>query len=306
LNLQRFELTILGCGSATPTNKRNPSAQLLNVAERFFLIDCGEGTQVQLRKFKLNFSKIDCIFISHMHGDHYFGLIGLLQSFHLLGRKKKLKLFGPPQLIEVIELQNKVSGTELIYQLEFTATTPSSTQVIYQDNKIIVSSFPLDHKIPCTGFMFTEKQSPRRIIKEKLEQLKISISEIHKLKAGFDATDEDGNFVSNAELTTDPPPTRSYAYCSDTRYNEKLIDIIKNVDMLYHESTFLDDMKERAVHTMHSTAAEAATIALKSGAKQLILGHFSARYEDESGFLEEASPVFPNVLLASEGKVFSL
>ena len=304
--MQRFELTILGCGSATPTNKRNPSAQLLNVAERFFLIDCGEGTQVQLRKFKISFRKIDVIFISHLHGDHYFGLIGLLQSFHLLGRQKKLIIYAPAPLKEVIELQNRVSYTELKYEIEFIPTDPSAPMVIYEDNKVTVTSFPLYHKIPCTGFLFTEKILPRKIIKEKLEQLNISISEIHKLKAGLDALDEDGNLVPNSEVTTDPPLPRSYAYCSDTSYNEKIIDTVKGVDVLYHESTFLDDMKERARQTMHSTALEAATLAQKAGAGKLILGHYSSRYEDESVFLTEAEPVFPNTLLATEGKVFKL
>ena len=304
--MQRFELTILGCGSATPTNKRHPSAQLLNVAERFFLIDCGEGTQVQLRKYKLSFRKIDRILISHLHGDHYFGLIGLLQSFHLLGRKKKLTVFGPALLKDVIELQNKVSETYLNYELEFISVDPKIPQVIFEDEKVCVTAFPLDHRIDCTGFVFREKLLPRNIIKEKLEQKNISIAEIHKLKQGFDALDEEGNLVPNAELTTDPPEPRAYAHCSDTRYNENIIPHIKKVDLLYHESTFLEDMKDRAAKTMHSTAVQAATIAKMAEAKKLLLGHFSARYTEEEKFLEEALPVFPQTMLASEGKVFSV
>ena len=304
--MQRFELTVLGNGSALPTNNRNPSAQLLNIAERFFLIDCGEGTQVQLRKYKTNFSKIDRIFISHLHGDHYFGLIGLLQTFHLLGRQKKIQIFGPPPLKEIIELQNSASHTELNYAIDFISTEPNSFEKIYEDTKVEVFSFPLNHKIPCTGFLFREKPWPRKIIKEKLDSYKISVSELHKLKAGYDVTDENGNTIPLKELTQDPPAPRSYAYCSDTRYTEKIIEIIRGVDLLYHESTFLEDMKERARKTMHSTAKEAAAIAVKSGAKKLLLGHFSSRYDDENEFLNEASAVFENCMLATEGKVFSV
>ncbi|MBC7864725.1 MAG: ribonuclease Z [Bacteroidia bacterium] len=304
--MNRFELTILGCGSATPTNKRNASAQLLNVAERFFLIDCGEGTQIQLRKFKCNFRKLDRILISHLHGDHYFGLIGLLQSFHLLGRKKKLTIYAPAPLKDVIELQNKVSETYLNYHIEYVDLDPKKATLIFEDEKVEVSSFPLDHRIDCTGFLFREKKLPRNIIKEKLLKKNISVAEIHKLKLGFDALDEDGNPVKNSELTTDPPTPRSYAYCSDTRYNERIIEFINGVDLLYHESTFLNDMQERAVKTRHSTAQEAATIAKKAAVKKLLLGHFSSRYEDETEFLKEAVPVFENTLLASEGVIFSV
>lgn len=302
--MQRFQVTILGCGAATPTNKRNPSAQLLNVAERFFLIDCGEGTQIQLRKYKLSFRKINHILISHLHGDHYFGLIGLLQSFHLLGRKKKLIIFGPALLKDVIDLQNRVSETYLSYEIEFIALNPKKSQVIFEDEKVSIESFPLDHRIDCTGFVFKEKFLNRNIIKEKLAQKRISIAQIHKLKQGFDALDEDGKIISNQELTTEAPKPRTYAHCSDTRYNENIIKYIQNVDLLYHESTFLEDMKARASKTMHSTAFEAATIALKANAKKLLIGHFSARYPNEQNFLEEARPVFENTLLASEGKVF--
>ncbi|MFN6039831.1 MAG: ribonuclease Z, partial [Bacteroidota bacterium] len=229
---QKFELLVLGTGSALPTNNRNPSAQLLNIAERFFLIDCGEGTQVQLRKYKASFSRINHIFISHLHGDHYFGLIGLLQSFHLLGRKQKLNIFCPPQLKQIIEIQNNVSGTDLHYKIEFHFTQTQSLQKIFEDNKTEVFSFPLSHKIPCTGFLFREKQLPRNIIKEKLDLYNISISEIHKLKAGFDATDVDGNIIPLSELTSEPAKPRSFAYCSDTQYSEDIVAYIKNVDLV--------------------------------------------------------------------------
>ena len=304
--MQRFELTILGCGSALPTNKRNPSAQLLNVAERFFLIDCGEGTQVQLRKYKAGFSRIDHIFISHLHGDHFFGLIGLLQSFHLLGRKKSLGIYGPPQLKEIIQLLNIATGTALQYPVEFISTDPQNTVLLFEDNKVEVISFPLRHKLDCTGFLFREKPLPRKIIKEKLKQFNISTEQIHRLRAGFDAEDENGNMVPASELTLPGPVSRSYAYCSDTAYDEKIAEIIRDVSLLYHESTFLEDMQERAKSTLHSTAKEAAQIAKLANAQQLILGHFSSRYDDETLFLEEALPVFSNTLLASDGKVFTL
>jgi len=277
---------------------------MFEIEKEVWMIDCGEGTQIQLRKYKLSFRKINHILISHLHGDHYFGLIGLLQSFHLLGRKKKLIIFGPALLKDVIDLQNRVSETYLSYEIEFIALNPKKSQVIFEDEKVSIESFPLDHRIDCTGFVFKEKFLNRNIIKEKLAQKRISIAQIHKLKQGFDALDEDGKIVSNQELTTEAPKPRTYAHCSDTRYNENIIKYIQNVDLLYHESTFLEDMKARASKTMHSTAFEAATIALKANVKKLLIGHFSARYPNEQNFLEEARPVFENTLLASEGKVF--
>lgn len=304
--MQKFELTVLGSGSALPTNNRNPSAQLLNIAERFFLIDCGEGTQVQLRKYKASFRKIDYILISHLHGDHYFGLIGLLQSFHLLGRKKKLKLFCPVELKNIIEIQNKASQTDLNFDVEYHFTNPDAFELIFEDNKVEVFSFPLKHRIPCTGFLFREKKWPRKIIKEKLIENNISISEIHKIKSGLDPLNEHGMVVPIDELTVDSPSPRSFAYCSDTVYDEELIQYVCGVDLLYHESTFLNDMQDRAKKTMHSTASEAGIIAQKSSVKTLLIGHFSSRYTDDAKFLEEVKPVFSNSLLATEGKVYSV
>jgi ribonuclease Z len=304
--MQRFELLILGSGSALPTNSRNPSAQLLNVAERFFLIDCGEGTQLQLRKFKASFGRIDAVFISHLHGDHFFGLIGLLQTFHLLGRKNALRVYGPPPLKEVIEMLNKVSETHLQYPLEFHATQSNAPELIFEDNKVEVFSFPLKHKLDCTGFLFREKPFPRNIIPEKLKELGVSFSEIHRLKEGLDVVAENGQTISARELTRLGPTPRSYAYCSDTQYHEEIVPVVQNVTLMYHESTFLEEMRDRANKTMHSTAIDAATIALKANAGQLILGHFSARYENQDLFLLEAQTIFKNCLLASDGKLFSI
>lgn len=300
--MQRFEVTILGTGSASPTTKRNPSAQLLNAAERFFLIDCGEGTQVQLRKFKLSMHRIDHIFISHLHGDHYLGLLGLLQSMHLLGRKKPIYLYCFPELKEIIDIQNKYSQTVLNYEIVYRFTNASETEVIFEDKKHRVTSFPLSHRIPCCGFLVEEVEGPRKINKEALEKYQVSVAEIYKLRSGADVMNENGELIKNSLLTKNPDKTRKYAYCSDTCYNEKIIPLIQGADLLYHESTFLKDMKDRAKATFHSTAEDAATIAMKAGVKKLLLGHFSARYDDVTPFLEEAKQVFTNSLLANEGE----
>ena len=292
--MQRFELLILGSGSALPTNSRNPSAQLLCVAERFFLIDCGEGTQLQLRKFKTSFGRINAIFISHLHGDHFFGLIGLLQSFHLLGRKNPLRLYGPPPLKELIDVLNKVSDTRLQYPLEFHSTQAKTVELIFEDDKVEVYTFPLKHKLDCTGFLFREKPFPRNILPEKLKEFGVCHSEIHRLKQGLDVISENGELIHADVLTRPGPKPRSYAYCSDTMYHEELIPLLNNVSVLYHESTFLEDMRERANKTMHSTAKDAAKIAAQANAGQLILGHFSSRYENPDLFLDEAATLFSN------------
>ncbi|HWY38264.1 MAG TPA: MBL fold metallo-hydrolase, partial [Bacteroidia bacterium] len=216
--MELFELTVLGCGSATPSLIRNPSAQLLNAAGHFFLIDCGEGTQVQLRKNNIKLQRINCILISHLHGDHYFGLLGLLQTMHLLGRKTMLALICPPQLKEIIDLQNKHSQTSLSFDVEYIFTDPAKTAKVFESDKIEIHSFPLSHRINCTGFLFREKPGMRRIIKEKLQQHKVSVAEIHKLRLGLDAVDENGNIILNSDLTQPAPEPRSYAYCSDTIY----------------------------------------------------------------------------------------
>lgn len=304
--MQAFEVTILGSGSASPTISRNPSAQLLNIAERFFLIDCGEGTQIQLRKYKLSWSRIDHIFISHLHGDHYLGLLGLLQSMHLLGRKKVLHLFCFPELKEIIEIQNKYSGTVLNYEIEYHFLSTEGKQQIHEDNKVRVYSFPLNHRIACCGFLFEEKEGLRKIKKAALAKYNVSIAELHKLKQSINAIDDEGNEVDYQLLTDPAPKPKSYAYCSDTRYDERIIPYIKDVTTLYHESTFLEDMLDRAKATFHSTASEAAKMAKAAQAQKLILGHFSARYYDLNQFLEEAIPHFTGTLLAIDGEKISI
>lgn len=306
MSFQTFQLLILGSSAATPTSSRNPTAQLLNIAERFFLIDCGESTQIQLRKYKARFQNINHIFISHLHGDHFFGLPGFLASMHLLGRKNELTIFAPPQLKEIIQLIHKHSDTFLSYPITFVDTQNKTKELIWQDEKVEVYSLPLQHRISTTGFLFKEKPLPRNIDKYKLEKFNVSFSEIHKLKLGFDAIDNDGKIIKNTDLTISPHARRSYAFCSDTRFFEGLASEIMDVDLLYHESTFLEEKVDRALQTFHSTAKQAAEMAVLSNAKKLILGHFSARYDNLSEFLNEATPIFPNTELAIEGKVFKI
>lgn len=301
-----FEVTILGCGSATPSLLRNPSAQLLNVAGHSFLIDCGEGTQIQLRKVAAKIQRISHVFISHLHGDHYLGLLGLLQTMHLLGRKTKLTLVCPPELKEIIDLQNKHSQTTIVYEIDYIFTNPKQAELVWEDDKIEVKSFPLRHRINCTGFLFKEKPHLKNIIKEKLDEFDVPTSQVNKLRLGFDAINEEGKNIANDKLTVPAPLQRSYAYCSDTNYYEEIIEHIKGVDLVYHEATFLEAELERAKKTFHSTAKQAATIACKAEIKQLLLGHFSARYGTTDGFILEAKPIFENTLVAQEGQTYKI
>jgi ribonuclease Z len=301
-----FEVTILGCGSATPSLLRNPSAQLLNAAGHYFLIDCGEGTQIQLRKNNIKIQRISHVFISHLHGDHYLGLLGLLQTMHLLGRKTKLILVCPPELKEIIDLQNKHSQTTIVYEIEYIFTNPKQAELVWEDDKIEIKSFPLRHRINCTGFLFKEKPHLKNIVKEKLQEFNVPTSEVNKLRLGLDAIDEKGGTVANDKLTLPAPPQHSYAYCSDTNYFEDIIEHIKGADLVYHEATFLEAELDRAKKTFHSTAKQAATIAGKAEIKQLLLGHFSARYGSTDGFIVEAKPIFENTLVAQEGQTYKI
>lgn len=302
---QTFELLILGSSSASPTSNRNPSAQLLNIAERYFLIDCGEATQIQLRKYKAKLQAINHILISHLHGDHFFGLPGLLSTMSLLGRKQALTIYCPPDLKLIIDTINTASQTVLNFEIVWQFTTNVGLNLLFEDAKVQVYSFPLKHRIYCTGFLFKEKPLPRNIDKYKLEKLNISVAEILKLKNGLDVINEDGKLIKNKEVTLNPLPERSYAYCSDTIFYKKIATFIKDVDLLYHESTFLEDKLDRAKKTFHSTAKQAAEIAKLSNATKLLLGHFSARYGNLDSFLQEAKPIFNNCELAIEGKTFS-
>jgi ribonuclease Z len=300
----RFEVTILGSSSATPIFNRNPSAQALNINEHLYLIDCGEGTQQQMLRFDVKASRINHIFISHLHGDHYLGLVGLLSSMHLNGRTRALKLFGPTELKEIIDLQLKYSDTELQYVIDFVPTHADKAEVILENQDITVETIPLDHRIACTGFLFREKKRLKKIIKEKIADLNIPVEYYSAIKKGADYVSPDGTLYKNTDLTTNPQEPRTYAYCSDTLYNESYFQQISNADMLYHESTFLNNMLDRAQNTFHTTALQAGEVALKTHAKKLLIGHFSARYKTLNELLDEARSVFPDTELAVEGKTF--
>lgn len=296
-----FNVTILGCSSALPTSKRNPTAQVLNVFERFFLIDCGEGTQIQLRKYKIKLSRINHIFISHLHGDHYFGLFGLLSSYALAGRKNDIHIYADIELQSIVNYLMKTIIDKVDFKVVFHALNFKNDEIIYEDSHITVKSFPLKHRINTCGFLFSEKQKPSNIKKDIIEKYKLSIKEIINIKEGNDYTDISGNIIKNEDLTTPAPAPRSYAYCSDTLFQEKNAKYFENVSLLFHESTFLEQHADRAEETYHSTAKQAAQTAKLANAKQLLLGHYSARYKDLSPILEEAKDVFENTILGMDG-----
>jgi len=300
----KFEVTILGSSSATPIFNRNPTSQALNINERLYLIDCAEGTQQQMLRFGIKSSRIEYIFISHLHGDHYLGLIGLLSSLHLNGRTKPLTIFAPAPLKKIINIQLKYSETTLQYQVDYVDTNPHKAEVVLSNQDIIVETIPLDHRIDCTGFLFKQKKRNRKLIKEKLEELKIPVEYYTALKKGVDYTANDGTVYKNSTLTLDPEEPKSYAFCSDTIYTDQYFEQIKGVTLLYHEATFLNDMLERAQTTFHTTALQAGQVALQVDAEELILGHFSARYKTLNELLDEARTIFPHTELAIEGKVF--
>ncbi|OOG68581.1 ribonuclease Z [Flavobacterium sp. A45] len=299
-----MKLTILGCYAATPRTLTNPTSQVLEIKNRLFLIDCGEGTQVQLRKNKLKFSKINHVFISHLHGDHFFGLIGLISTFALLGRTTDLHIYGPKGIKEIIDLQLKLSNSWTNYQLFFHELKSKESEIVYEDDKVIVKTIPLKHRVYTNGFLFQEKIGERRLDLNTVQDYEIDTCYYQNIKNGKDITLEDGRIIPNDKLTFDPIPALSYAFCSDTKYNEDIIPLIENVTVLYHESTFLQSEESLAQKTMHSTAKEAARIALKANAKQLILGHYSTRYDSIGLFKEEAETIFEEVLLADDGKSF--
>jgi ribonuclease Z len=302
----KFNVTILGSSSAIPTIERNPTAQLINHNENLYLVDCGESTQVTLRRMHIHFQKINHIFISHLHGDHFFGLIGLISSMHLLGRNKELHVYGPPELLEIIQLQLKVSLTELIYPLVFHSTQSQVQELIFENECLKVTSFPMLHRIPTTGFIFEEKECLKRIRKEVIQLLNIPIHVIANIKNGSDYIDSNGTLHLNTELTLEPYPLRKYAFCSDTAYFEDIIPVIEGADLMYHETTFLQNRASSAAEKFHSTTHEAATLALKAGVKKLLIGHFSARYDDLHLLLEEAKALFPETELAMEGLNFTI
>ena len=299
-----MKLTILGCYAATPRTFTNPTSQILEIKNRIFLIDCAEGTQVQLRKNKIRFSKINHIFISHLHGDHFFGLIGLVSTFTLLNRTTDLHIYGPKGIQEIIKLQLRLSNSWPNYGLFFHELESNESEVIFEDEKVLVKTIPLKHRVYTNGFLFQEKIGERKLNMDAVQNHKIDVCYYQNIKNGKDITRDNGKVIENAELTFDPIAPKKYAFCSDTAYHEAILPIIKNVDVLYHEATFLQSEESLAKKTLHSTSKEAATIALKANVKQLILGHYSTRYENIDFFREEAAAIFSEVVLADDGKIF--
>lgn len=300
-------LTILGCHSATPRINAFPTSQYLEINNRHFLIDCGEGTQRQIRKYKVGFAKINHIFISHLHGDHFYGLIGLLSTFGILNRNKELHIFGPKGIKESTELLLKISQSHVKFELMFHELTSDKSELILDDEKVTVRTIPLHHRIYTNGYLFTEKEKPRKLNMISISNYpEVGKADYLNLKAGKDITLSSGKIIPNTELTLTPKKPLSFAFCSDTSFKPDIVSIIKNVDLLYHEATFLHEKEDLAVKTKHSTAKQAAEIAKKANAKQLVLGHYSGRYKDISLFQKEAEEVFKNTLLAEPGKVFKL
>ena len=296
-----MKLTILGCHSATPHANKAPTAQLLSTKNHHFLIDCGEGTQVLLRKAKVKFAHIKHIFISHLHGDHFYGLPGLISSFRLLGRQAPLHIYGPVGIQEAVTLLLKLADSWTNYPLHFHELSEKEPVCLFSKDEIQVHTIPLKHRIYTNGFLFQETPTERKINSEAVEKLRIDQSQIRNLKKGKDVVNLDGETISNAQVTHDPYPSKSYAFCSDTAYHPVITQQIQGVDVLYHEATFLDDNLELAKKTNHSTAKQAAQIAKDANVSRLILGHYSSRYNDLTSFQSEAGEIFDNVELAYDG-----
>ena len=299
-----MRLTVLGCYAATPRTLTNPTSQVLEINNHIVLIDCGEGTQVELRRHKIKFSRINHIFISHLHGDHFFGLPGFISTMRLLGREKELHVYGPRGIKEAITLLLKLGDSWTNYPLLFHELSSKESELVFEDEKISVTTIPLDHRVYTNGFLFREKIGKRKLNIDAAEAYGIDKAYYHNIKNGKNITLDNGKVVDNKELTFDPPAPKSYAFCSDTIYDESLAAKIKDVDILYHESTFLESEVDLATKTKHATAKQAAKVAKDANVKTLVLGHYSTRYKSIELFKEEASTVFPNVLLADDGKTF--
>ncbi len=304
--MEPFRVHILGCGSALPTLKHNASSQVVEIREKLFMIDCGEGTQMQLRKSRIRFTKISCVFISHLHGDHCFGLIGMISTFGMLGRTATLRVYGPKELGSVLDSQIKTFCQGLEFQVEFHAVDTTKKAVIYEDRSLTVESIPLRHRMPTCGFLFREKPTLPHIKRDMIDFYHVPVSQINNIKLGASWTTPDGDVVDNSRFVEPADPPRSYAYCSDTKYIPELHNLIDGVDTLYHESTYASDNADRARKYHHSTAQDAASVARDAHVGKLLLGHYSARYNDESVILREAQEIFPNSFLTNEGMVFDV
>lgn len=298
--MEKFELHILGCGSALPTTRHFPTSQVVNLRDKLFMIDCGEGAQLQFRKSRLKFSRLGHIFISHLHGDHCFGLLGLISTLNLLGRTAELHIHSPKGLEELLAPMLEFFNRQMTYKVLFHEFETKEATVIYEDRSMTVTTIPLRHRMPCCGFLFAEKQRPSHILREMIDFYQVPVYELNRIKNGADYVTPEGETISNALLTRPAASPRSYAYCSDTIYMPSIVEQIKGVDLLFHEATFADEDAPRAKETFHTTAAQAADIARQAGVKKLLIGHFSARYEDENVLLQEASAIFPDTQLAKE------
>ena len=299
-----LSVTILGNNSAVPAFDRHPTSQVVTLDGNNYLVDCGEGTQIQMIKYKIRRGKISHIFISHLHGDHYFGLVGLINSFGLLNHQQELHVFGPSPLQEIVELQLKVAKTTLPFNLYF--HTINKEGILVDDNKIEIRCFPTNHRIECYGFSFREKKNPRKIDLEKVREAGIPTSFYKRLEEGMDYTTKEGVLIKNETVTTEAPKGKSYVFCADTKYDESLLPHIKDADMIYHETTYLDHLKEIAIERFHSTSSQAALIAKKGKVKKLLIGHFSSKYSELDEFEKEARIVFENTEIAMEGVTYQV
>ena len=304
--MTKFQVTILGCGSAMPTTLHNPPSQLVEMSEKLFMIDCGEGTQLQMRKFKARMSKLQSVFISHLHGDHIFGLPGLLSTLSLLGRTNDLNIYAHKEINLMLKPLLIYLGHHVQFKIHLFPLNPDKHEILLENQSIRITSFPLKHRIATNGFLFEEKEPPRHIKREMIDHHQIPIKQIRHIKEGADFVAPDGTVVQNELLTTPGNPPRSYAYCSDTAFYPEIIPFIKGADLLYHEATFAESERVRATETYHSTASQAAEIAKAAGVKKLVVGHYSSRYNELGILLKEAVEVFPNTELAVEGKIFEL
>lgn len=304
--MEPFKIHILGCGSALPTLKHNASSQLIEMRGKCFMVDCGEGAQMQFRRSHIHFSKLNAIFISHMHGDHCFGLMGLLSTLGMLGRTSKLRIYAPKEYATLFRQQVDFFMQTMEYEMEMIPVDTEKQQIIYEDHSLTVETVPLQHRVPCCGFIFCEKPTLPHIRRDMIDYYGIPVSQINNIKNGADWTNEDGDMIPNARLVQPADSPRSYAYCSDTRFVPGLKEKVKGVTVLYHESTYTSDQEDRAKIYYHSTARQAATIAAGAGVGTLLLGHYSARYNDEQVLLEEAKAVFDHSILSQEGMVFDV
>ena len=304
--MECFEVNILGCGSALPTTRHLASSQVINLRDKLYMIDCGEGTQIQMRRMRIKFSRLNHIFISHMHGDHCFGLPGLISTLGMLGRNGELVIHGPKEIETYMKPILSTFCRELPYSVRFNHITPDVSELIWEDRSVSVYSIPLKHRLPTSGFLFAEKAKEAHIIKEMTDFYKIPVKDLPSIKCGEDFITSDGERTANARLTRPATPPKKYAYCSDTAYSEKIIPIIEGVDLLYHEATFTNEDAARAKETFHSTARQAAEIARKANVKRLVIGHYSARYEELHTLKKEAEEIFPDTILGEEGLTLSV